>query len=112
SEEEAKLVDEMSVLEIHSLTGGSPYEVNLVSHFMYKRWERKAGQKISLSISVLDDVLRELETVRKIGHHDIADKVKTLGPDYLKVLVTLLEFPKVPRDALLRYNLMSQLPTG
>jgi tetratricopeptide (TPR) repeat protein len=97
---------------MHLLTGGSPYEVNLVSHYMYRRWNKQAGQKISLSIDVLDDVLKELETVRKIGHHDIADKVKTLWSDYLRVLVTLLEFPSVPKEALLRYNLMSQLPAG
>lgn len=108
-EEEKKLVDEASIFEIHYFTAGSPYEVNLVSHFMYKSWKQDGGPKMALSVKVLDDVLEELERLRKAEHHKIANQVKTFWPETIRVLTSALEFPNVKEDWLVQYNLLSRL---
>jgi len=112
TEEEKKLVDEPSVVEIQYFTGGSPYEVNLVSHYMYKRWKQARAPKMALSVDVLDDVLEELERLRKAEHHAIANKIKTYWPETVRVLTSVLEFPNAPKEWLVRYNLISQIASS
>ena len=112
TEEEKKLVDEPSVVEIQYFTGGSPYEVNLVSHYMYKRWKQARAPKMALSVDVLDDVLEELERLRKAEHHAIANKIKTYWPETIRVLTSVLEFPNAPKEWLVRYNLISQIASS
>ena len=109
NEDEAKIVDSGSVAEIHSFTGGSPYEINLVAHYMYKHYKESNLPNIKLTVEVLDDVLDELERLRKGEHHEIATKIRRLWVPHLKVLISLIELGKANRKTLARYMLLDNL---
>lgn len=109
TDEEKKYFDESCITDIYKLTNGSPYEINLVAHYMYKRWKEGKSPKIQLTPAVLEDVLKELDRLRQGGYHEIANKIKEYPNDYLKVLVSLLEFPGVPKDWLVEYMLLNEV---
>jgi len=93
SEEEKPLVNLGSVAEIHMITGGNPYEVQLISHYMYKKHTEAATPQITLDVEVLDNVLIELERLRRGGEHKVADLVRRCYPDQLRALLATLELP-------------------
>jgi len=109
NEEERKCVDQTSIADIHRITNGSPYEINLICHYMYRRWKEGKISKIGLSAEVLDDVLNEIERLRKEGHHEIANKIKRYWIGQLKVLASLLEFPNIPEEWLVEYMLLDEV---
>ena len=109
TKEESKILDRRSIGEIHWLTGGLPYEVNLISHYMYRRYQETNSSTIGLSVEVLDDVLNELERLRKGAHHEIANRIRACGLQQLKVLISLTEFPKSPQEWLVKYALLDNL---
>jgi len=111
SDEEKKDFDRACIGEIHRIANGSPYEINLIAHYMYRRWKDGTNTKIQLSPEVLDDVLNELERLRKEEHHKIASKIKRLWNDQLKILISLLEFPRVPKSWLSEYMLLDEIDT-
>jgi len=111
SEEERKFFDRMCIVDIHRLTNGSPYEINLVAHYMYRRWREGKSSKIQLTPEVLDNVLNELESIRKVEKRIITSKIKRYWIDYLKILVLLLEFPNVPEDWFVEYALLDEIET-
>lgn len=109
--EERKFFDRTCIPDIHRLTNGSPYEINLVAHYMYHRWKEGKTPKIQLTPEVLDDVLNEVESIRKAERRVIANKLKRYWLDYLRILVSLMEFPNVPEDWLVEYTLLNELET-
>lgn len=110
-EEEKKLFDVGSIAEIHQFTNGSPYEINLVAHYMYRRWKEGKNSRISLSPEVLDDILNEIERLRKDGHYEIANKIKLYWKDQLEILAASLEFPNVSKEYLSEYMLLDEIDT-
>src|SRR5439155_13449482 len=100
SEAEKQLVNMGTVAEIHMITGGNPYEVQLVSHYMYKKHKEAATPKIALDVEVLDNVLNELERLREGGGHKVADIVRRCSPDQLRVLLAALECPSATIEQL------------
>jgi len=109
SEDEKKLVEGSSIVEIHSFTGGSPYEINLVAHHMYKRYKESKTQNIRLTVEVLDDILEKLERLRVKEHHKIASKIRSCWIPHLKILVSLVELGKCNVESLARYMLLEDL---
>jgi tetratricopeptide (TPR) repeat protein len=111
NDEEKAAFDKSCIVDIYRITNGSPYEINLIAHYMYRRWKEGKSPKIQLSPEVLDDVLDELERLREGGHYEIANKIKRCWTSYLKVLISLLEFPRVPKDWLVEYILLDEVET-
>jgi len=111
SEEEKKAFDQACIGEIHHITSGSPYEINLIAHFMYRRWKEGKNPRIGLSPEVLDDVLNEIERLRTTGHYEIANRIRSSWPDQLRVLMAVLEFPQVSVDWLSEYMLLDEIDT-
>lgn len=109
TEEERKILNRGSIGEIYWLTGGLPYEVNLISHYMYRRCQETKSSTIGLSVAVLDDVLKELDRLRKGEHHEIANKIRVCGFQQLKALISLIEFPKSTQEWLVKYSLLNNL---
>ncbi len=103
--------DHACIGEIHAITHGTPYEINLIAHYMYRRWKDGKNPKIALTPAVLDDVLKEIERFRKGGRYDIANKVKGYGTDLLKVLISLLEFPNASKKWLAEFMLLEEMDT-
>ena len=104
---EKGLINPQTIDDVHRITGGSPYEINLISHHMYRRYKKEEKDEISLSKQVLDDVLKEVERLRQEGHHEIADQIMRLSDMDLKVLISSIEFPNAPREWLLKYSLLN-----
>jgi len=111
SEEERKFFDRTCIVDIHRLTNGSPYEINLVAHYMYRRWREGKNPKIQLTPEVLDDVLNELESLGRSEKRVVINKIKEYWIDYLKILALLLEFPNVPEDWFIEYALLDEIET-
>lgn len=110
-EKEKEAFDRACIGEIHQITNGTPYEINLIAHHMYRRWMEGQNPKIGLSPEVLDDVLNEIERLRKEGHYEIANKIRRYWRDQLKVLISLLEFPNVSKEWLAEYMLLDEINT-
>jgi len=108
---EKEAFDRTCITDIHRISNGSSYEINLIAHYMYRRWREGKIPKIQLSPEVLDDVLNEFERLRKEGHYEIANKIKRYWVDYLKILISLLEFPEVPEDWFVEYMLLNEIET-
>jgi len=97
------------IRDIHNITNGSPYEINLMAHYMYRRWKEKNSPTISLSLEVLDDILNDLERFQSKKHYETIKKINNLGNDLLKVLLSLLEFPNVSKTFLSNYILLDYI---
>ncbi len=76
--------------DLHDLTGGRPYEIQLVCHFMFRRVQQQHDRRMRLSIDVLDDVLRELRQSHDVDTRSIISAVKKLDIDDLRCLDVLL----------------------
>lgn len=111
SEDQKELVQQRTVQEVHRITGGSPYEINLVCHHMFRRYDRGDTDQIELSKRVLDDVLQEIERLRQEGHHEIADKIQRMSFDELKVLISTLEFPEAKKKHFISYSCLNNIDT-
>lgn len=79
--------------EVHQLSGGRPYEIQLLCHYMFRRLEQGRARRMTLSVDVLDDVRRELETQehgseerRSVMH------MNELGESDLKLFKILVSF--------------------
>ena len=83
---------EASVGEIHSFSGGSPYEIRLIGHHMYRHYVA-SGEKIELTRDILDEVAESL--LNNNPRLEIADQIKQLNSDYLLAVVAAVEFPKM-----------------
>ncbi len=109
-DEEKKLVNEVSIAEIHLLSGGNPYEVQLLSHHMYRRFKDQNASSITLDVGVLDGVLNELDRLRTAGHHEIADKIRRLiTPDQIRAILATLEFPGATTEQLARFLVLGEI---
>ncbi len=111
NEEEKEAFDRACIGEIHRITNGTPYEINLIAHHMYRRWKEGRNPQIGLSPEALDDVLNEIERLRVEGHYEVANKIRRYWIDQLKVLISLLEFPNVSKEWLAEYMLLDEIDT-
>ncbi len=74
------------VEEIHNLSGGRPYEIQLICHKLFQRVQLKKAAKMMLDLSVLEDVRKELETSQDISIRPILNRVRNLGRKELSCL--------------------------
>jgi tetratricopeptide (TPR) repeat protein len=111
TDEEKRAFDRSCIGEIHAITHGTPYEINLIAYYMYRQWKEGRNRNIMLTPEVLDDVLKEIERFRKEGRYDIANKMKGYGEDLLKVLISSLEFPNASKKWLAEFMLLEEIDT-
>jgi hypothetical protein len=79
-----------AVREIHDLTGGRPYEIQLLCHIMFRRVQEKRAKQMALGVAVLDDVRRELESAQSLSDRPILTAVGRLTKDELAALRVLV----------------------
>lgn len=77
------------VAEIHDLSGGRPYEIQLICHFLFKMLQNQQATKMNLNLSVLEEVRRELENSQDISIRQILSKVRNLNKKQLQALSLL-----------------------
>jgi hypothetical protein len=61
---------------IHNLSGGRPYEIQLICHYLFKRVQQGKASKLQLSVDVLDDVLNELQTLQDVTVRPIVQQIR------------------------------------
>ncbi|BAZ15855.1 hypothetical protein NIES4071_77280 [Calothrix sp. NIES-4071] len=74
------------IQEIHDLSGGRPYEIQLICHIMFRRLQNKRAKKMKLDLSILEDVRRELETSQTLSNRPILSKILNLTHTELSAL--------------------------
>jgi hypothetical protein len=74
------------VEEIHDLSGGRPYEIQLICHKLFQRIQLKKAAKMKIDLSLLEEVLRELETSQDITTRPILSKICLLNKKQLAAL--------------------------
>jgi hypothetical protein len=70
--------DPDAVEEIHDLSGGRPYEVQLICHMLFRRVQTGRAAKMKVDLSVLEDVRQELETSQDINARPILTRIRAL----------------------------------
>jgi hypothetical protein len=82
--------DESNDLEdIHDLTGGRPYEIQLVCHTLFRRVQQGRAQRMSLDLGVIEEVRQQLESAQKFADRPILSKIRSLDTTTLNALATL-----------------------
>lgn len=72
--------------EVHRISGGRPYEIQLLSHFMFKRVQLGSASNLAITLDVLDDVKVELEKQGSGTNHSSLDSLPKLGAQDLELL--------------------------
>ncbi|MBA4384393.1 MAG: hypothetical protein C0410_06630 [Anaerolinea sp.] len=106
-ENERLYFDRTCVDEIHRLTGGNPYEVQLICHFMYRYWEDHHLPKIILNHQIIDHVLDQLEEQRRSKSTHIAE-IKSFPPSMLNDLKLIIPFEGWTTEEIAKYHLISE----
>ena len=74
------------VNEIHDLSGGRPYEIQLICHMLFRRVQEKRARMMKLNLSVLEDVRKELETSQDVTIRPVLKKIRNLKGNQLSAL--------------------------
>jgi tetratricopeptide (TPR) repeat protein len=74
------------VSEIHDLTGGRPYEIQLICHFLFRRIQENRAKSMELTLDVLDDVRKELETSQDVSARPILNLIRNFDKRELSAL--------------------------
>jgi tetratricopeptide (TPR) repeat protein len=79
--------------DVHRLSAGRPYEVQLLCHFMFRRVQEKRMKTMDLTANVIDDVLRELEisASHTDGSRPVISGVRSLDDRDLEALGILAQ---------------------
>lgn len=86
------------VAAIHDVSGGRPYEIQLLCHMLFRRVQEGHASRMTLNLSVLEDVRRELERTQESSSRPVLANVMRLSRDQLKALRVLF---RAGRDATL-----------
>jgi hypothetical protein len=79
------------ISEIHNLSGGRPYEIQLICHVLFRRLQDNRAKRMELTLDVLDDVIRELQTLRNVSARKVLNAVRGLDRKELEALGVLCQ---------------------
>jgi len=79
----------MPIKEIHELSSGKPYEVQLICHYLFRRLQAHQASRMTLSADVLEDIRRELYNSRAGSDDTMISAIRHLGPRQLQALGVL-----------------------
>ncbi len=74
------------VKEIHELSGGKPYEIQLICHFLFRKIQQGKAQRMELTLDDLDEVIQELETSQDLYSRPIIRRIRELEKNKLASL--------------------------
>ena len=77
------------VSAIHDLSGGRPYEIQLICHLLFRRIQQGRSKTMELTLDVLDDVLHELQSSQDTSVRPIVTKLRRLDETQLLALAAL-----------------------
>jgi hypothetical protein len=106
SEADKAFLDHTAIDEIHRLTGGNPYEVQLTCFYMYEHFARNRLPRITLDHQVIDSVLGQLEEDKAVVDSHIP-MIKGLADRQLRELQLVLPYEGWTVEQIARFNLIS-----
>lgn len=74
------------ISEIHNLSSGRPYEIQLICHFLFRRIQQNRAKRMELTLDVLDDVLTELHAAHDVSTRGMLSSVRELDKKQLTAL--------------------------
>jgi hypothetical protein len=75
-------LDNLGLLrEIHTLTSGRPYEIQLLCHSMFKKIQQHQASQMALDLAVLEDVQNELVSGQSLRERVVIQGVRKLSND-------------------------------
>ncbi|MDP2857210.1 MAG: hypothetical protein Q8P50_04435 [Bacillota bacterium] len=80
----------LQVREIQELTGGRPYEIQLLCHCMFRRVQEGRARKMELTVAVLEDLRGELEKARDVTARPVIKAIRNLNASQLNALRVLI----------------------
>lgn len=87
-----KIIDFSTIREvraIHDVSGGRPYEIQLLCHMLFRRVQEGLSERMTLSLSVLEDVRRELEKAHEPASRPVLTNVARISADQFRALRVL-----------------------
>lgn len=72
--------------EIHKLSNGRPYEIQLICHILFRRIQENKAKKLKIDLSVLESIRYELETSQDLRNRPLIDKIRNLNKKNLSAL--------------------------
>lgn len=74
------------VREVHDLSGGRPYEIQLLCHIMFRRVQEERAKRMEITVDALDEVRKELESFQDVPSRAILTVVRSLDKRGLSAL--------------------------
>lgn len=72
--------------DVHDVSSGNPYEIQLLCHIMFKRVQEKNATKMRLDLNVLEEVRKQLETSQQYSSRPILGSIQQLPSKLLSAL--------------------------
>src|SRR5438477_1326962 len=77
-----------NVTRMHEVSGGRPYEINLLCHQMYRRLQAGKSARMQLDLEILEEARRQLEREHNVGRRPILAAVRSLEESALAAFGT------------------------
>jgi type II secretory pathway predicted ATPase ExeA len=87
SEELFDFDDSNDLQDIHDLTGGRPYEIQLVCHTLFRRVQQKRASKMQLDLGAIEEVRQQLESSQNLARRPVLHRIQSLNLSSLKALM-------------------------
>jgi tetratricopeptide (TPR) repeat protein len=84
-------VSKSEVRDIHDLSGGKPYEIQLICHLLFRRIQKKEASRMRLDLSILEELRKELESSQDISGRKVLGAVMSLNRKQLQALGILTQ---------------------
>ena len=84
----------LNVKDIHDLSGGRPYEIQLICHFLFRRFQDGQSKTMVLDLEVIEDVRKELASAQDLSRRPIISAIQNLENSDLSILGRLLSCNK------------------
>jgi hypothetical protein len=84
-------VSKSEISDIHELSGGRPYEIQLICHLLFRRIQAKRANRMRLDLALLEELRRELERSQDISGRKVLSAVMSLGRKQLQALGILTQ---------------------
>lgn len=89
---------DQDVKAIHDLTGGRPYEIQLICHLLYKRVQEGRASHMNFDLSVIEEIKDELENSQEISRRPIFNLVSHLSKSDLETIALVSSYAGVAFD--------------
>jgi tetratricopeptide (TPR) repeat protein len=84
-------IPEADISEIHQLSTGRPYEIQLICHLLFRRVQQRRATAMRLDLSTLEELRRELERSQDMSGRPIVSALRALATRQLEALGQLTQ---------------------